>query len=274
MVIPILVMLALGLLLGMIIAVAVKIFRVETDPRIEAVAELLPGANCGGCGRAGCMDFAKAVVAGDLSPNACPVSSQEIRSSIARALGIELGAAEKLTAVILCGGDEKHVKSIPMYNGVNDCVSAAQIGGGPKSCQYGCLGFSSCARACPFGAIEMRNSLAIVNPERCVGCGVCVKTCPRKLIKLIPADASVHIYCNSPAKVPMRREACSISCISCRKCVKAAPEGSFVIDGLKISVNYNNQDAFPGTEVVSNSACPTGCLHSEAQHLELYRAKQ
>lgn len=263
----------IALLLGVIIGVVSKLFSVPSDPRLELVLGLLPGANCGGCGKAGCADFAKAVVAGECPPNKCPVSSSEQVSSIARALGIEAGSEFRQKAVVLCGGDVNQMKMLTLYNGVSDCVSASMIGGGPKSCAYGCLGMGSCARSCPFWAIEMINNLAVVHAELCVGCGACVKTCPRNLIKLVPADSEVHIYCSSPVKAPLKRQVCNVPCIGCRKCMKSGEEGQFEVDGFKIKVAYDHQP-LPGAEVVDAASCPTGCLLTEKQHLAIERAEK
>jgi len=260
-------MAAIGLLLGVIIGFFAKIFRIDVDNRVELVTELLPGANCGGCGKAGCADFAKAVVAGELSPDKCPVSSAEAVSSIARALGVETGDGFKQKAVVLCGGDKNQTVAFENYNGIADCVSASLVAGGPKGCSYGCLGLSSCARKCPFNAIEMINNLAIVHPELCVGCGACVAICPRKLIKLVPADAQVHVYCSSPAKAPVKKKYCNVPCIGCRKCAKAAPE-KFTVDGFKATVNYQAAPLADANDV-AQADCPTGCLLTESKHLEI-----
>ena len=257
----------IGLVLGAVIGIAAKLFKVEVDPRIGLVLELLPNANCGGCGKAGCADFARAVVNGELPPSKCPVSSQAVIATIAKALGIEVGSGTKMAAVVLCGGDKNQSKIHVLYNGVNDCASAALIAGGPKGCQYGCLGMGSCARSCPFGAIEMINNLAVLHDELCVGCGNCVKACPRGVIKLVPATARVHVYCNSPEKGITKKQVCSVGCIGCRKCVKAAEEGQFKIDGIKVSVNYE-AETLPGEDIVEKAGCPSKCLLTEKQHLE------
>jgi Na+-translocating ferredoxin:NAD+ oxidoreductase RNF subunit RnfB len=261
-------MAVIGIFLGCVIGVAAKLFKVEIDPRIELVTELLPGANCGGCGKAGCADFAKSVVSGENPPNKCPVASQGQVSAIAQALGISLGDAIKKVAVVLCGGDKNQEKVQVLYNGVSDCLSASLIAGGPKGCAYGCLGMASCARACPFGAIEIVNGLAVVHNHLCVGCGKCVDTCPRNLIKLVPIDAKVHVYCSSPEKGPAKKKVCNVPCIGCRKCVKAAEEGQFNIDGFKAEVNYE-AEVLPGADVVEKAACPTGCLLTAAEHLKI-----
>lgn len=264
----VLVLAVIGIFLGCVIGVAARLFKVQTDPRIDLVTELLPGANCGGCGRAGCADFARSVVAGESSPGQCPVCSQEAISAIARALGIEVGDTVKKVAVVLCGGDKNQEKVETLYNGVYDCVSAALIAGGPKSCAYGCLGMASCARACPFGAIEMLKGLAVVHYHLCVGCGKCVDVCPRRLIKLVPTEAKVHIYCSSPEKAPAKRKVCNVPCIGCRKCVKVAEEGQFEVNGFKVEVNYDSGN-FPTEELVAAAGCPTGCLLSTKTHYEI-----
>lgn len=261
-------MAVIGLILGGVIGIAAKLFKVEVDPRIELVTELLPGANCGGCGKAGCADFAKSVVTGENPPSKCPVASQEQVAAIAKALGIEVGDSVKKVAVVFCGGDHNQEKVQTLYNGVSDCVSASLIAGGPKGCAYGCLGMGSCARACPFNAIEMVNGLAVVHPELCVGCGACVDTCPRNLIKLVPQTAKVHIYCSSPEKGAAKMKVCSVPCIGCRKCVKGGEEGQFNVDGFKVSVNYE-AEKLVDSSIFETVKCPTGCLLTEAKHLKI-----
>ncbi len=257
-----------GLLLGVAIGVIYKLFEVPSDPKVDLVLELLPGANCGGCGKAGCADFARALVAGEVSPSQCPVSSQEVMTQLAQLLGMEVNCAVKQVAVILCGGDVSQTKILTRYNGVSDCISASMIAGGPKSCQYGCLGMASCARACPFNAIEIIKGLAVVHNELCVGCGKCVNTCPRKLIKLVPADAKVHVYCSSPEKGPAKMKVCNVPCIACRKCMKAGEEGQFVAKGFRVEVNYEN---YPQPEVIARAECPKNCLLTPERHLEIER---
>ncbi len=255
---------AVGLVLGLLIGIAAKIFKVESDPRIALVQELLPGANCGGCGKAGCADFAKAVVSGELPPGNCPVSSKETVNAIAQVLGIDSSASFRKCAVVLCGGDRNQTNNPSLYNGVSDCRSANMIAGGPKGCSYGCMGLGSCARTCPFGAIEIVNGLAIVHKELCVGCGKCAEVCPRKLIKLVNADAQVHVYCSNPEKAPVKRKFCKVPCLGCRKCEKALP-GKVVFDGFRAVIDYDN-DSFPSAEDIEKVGCPTQCFISSDMH--------
>ena len=252
-----------GLLLGGAIAFASKKFAVESDPRIENVQNALPGANCGGCGFAGCADFARALVSGSVSPDRCHSCTSEQLRTIAAILGQEACEAKRMTAVVRCGGSCSAALQRAAYNGILDCRSAAVVAeGGGKACLYGCIGYGSCARACPSGAIEIVNGLAVVHPEICTGCGKCVSVCPRHLILLTPADAPLHVFCMSADPPAARRKLCRSACISCRKCVRAAGEGMRV-EGNRISVNYDDP---PSADVLSAAACPTGALNTAAGH--------
>jgi len=253
----------LGIVLGLIIGIVAKVFAVEVDERIERVEELLPGANCGGCGYAGCADFAKGVVGGNATPDQCPVASPEDVTNIADYLGISAEEKEKMVALVRCSGDIKHTER-SLYNGVRDCRSAVLVAGGAKGCDYGCLGFGSCAEACPFGAIEMRDGLAIVHKELCVGCENCVAACPKDLIIMVPAAVETHVYCNSPEKGAAKRAVCKTACIGCRKCVKASgEEDHMLVEGFLIRTNYENP---PPPGLVEAAACPTTALRIDTHH--------
>lgn len=259
-VLSVILVICMGIVLGLTIGVAAKIFEVKHDPRIEQVEEALPGANCGGCGLAGCTDFAKAVVEGRVEADKCPVCSSEEAMNISKILGFEIDPNKvKDIAVVLCGGDNESATFKAGYNGINDCKSAMLVGSGVKGCAYGCLGLGTCARSCPFNAIEMTDKgLAVVHPELCVGCGKCVKECPRNLIKLVPETVKVHVFCNSPEKGPAKKKVCSVSCIGCRKCVKNADENQINMKGFLAQINY---DSPPPPEIVDAAGCPTGCLN-------------
>jgi len=257
-------MLLLGLALGFVIGVAVKVLAVPQDPRVEQAEALLPGANCGACGFAGCADFARALAAGDAKPEQCPSSSDETIEQLAALLGLEVGERVQKVAVVRCGGDDTKATFAAAYNGVNDCRSAALAAGGAKGCLYGCLGLGTCARACPFGAIEItEHRLAVVHPDICTGCGKCVEACPRDLIALVPKSAPLHVLCNSPEKGAAKTKVCKAACIGCRKCVKNSEEGQMLIDGFLARVNYENP---PGAELAE--VCPTKCLRPATRPAE------
>ena len=231
----------LALLASFGLAIAARIFAVETDPRIELVEEALPGANCGGCGYPGCAGLAKAIVEGRANVDDCPVGSEETRKAISEIMGISFeGGQVRMVALVMCKGDDQVAGKRFFYNGIYDCASAALIFGGDKTCSYGCLGQGTCAEACPFGAIEMLDSgLAQVESDKCTGCGQCVDACPKGIIKMVPAEREVHILCSSHDKGAVARKACKTACIACQKCVKAAPEGSIVMEDFLAVVNYD-----------------------------------
>jgi len=246
---------AIGLLMGLIIGIVSKFFAVAHDPRLEELAELLPGSNCGACGFAGCADFARALNEGRANPGQCPSSSPEQVNRIAALLGVEVESSARMVAVVRCGGDQANAKATD-YNGVLNCRSAALVTGGPKHCDYGCLGMASCARACPFGAIEMTpGGLAVVHPQICTGCQKCVAVCPRQLIAMAPKSAELHNFCNSPEKGSYTSKVCKVSCIGCQKCVKAAEPGQITMHGFLARVNYDN----PPVAAIA-AVCPTKCL--------------
>ena len=255
---------ALGLVAAALLAVASKVFAVPEDPRVEKICETLPGANCGGCGKAGCADFARSVVSGENPPSRCPVSSVEQVNAIAMALGISAGTQGRKRAVVRCGGDTLQIAKTVNYNGVADCVTASLVTGGPKECRYGCLGLGSCVNVCPFGAIEIVNNLALVHRELCVGCGKCVDVCPRGVISLVNAESEVHVYCNSPEKAPEKRKVCKVGCIGCRKCARYAPD-KFTVEGFLASVNYE-AEVLPCQKDLDDIKCPTGALLSAEEH--------
>lgn len=260
----------LGLLLGFLIGFAAKKFAVQTDPRIEEIAALLPGANCGGCGYAGCADYARAIVENGVSPANCSVVSEENFAKINQAAGLESGKRERKVAVVYCSGDNAHAVHVALYNGLNDCRAAAALSGAGKGCRFGCIGLGSCARSCAFGAIEIRNGLAVVHPELCKGCGKCAEVCPRKLIRLVSATSKAHVYCNSLDKGPAKRKFCSAGCLACRKCVKAAPD-SFNAQGFLVRAH---EGADITEEMIESIKCPTGALQSVETHLTGSRRKE
>ena len=161
-----------GVLMALAIGLVAKFFGAKTDPLAEKLGELMPGANCGGCGFAGCADYANAMATGKAKPGSCPSMSAETFKQVCDLLGVQAEMSDPKVAVVCCSGDDHHATRVALYNGVNDCLNAMMVAGGAKGCTYGCLGLGSCARACPFGAIEiLPTHVAKIHPNLCKGCG-------------------------------------------------------------------------------------------------------
>lgn len=226
----------IGLLASLGLGLASKKFAVQQNPLIERVEQALPGINCGVCGMAGCSTYARAVVEEGAPMNACVPGGQETARLIAEIMGVEAAEAESYVAVLLCKGGRQEAKSRFEYYGVYDCKAAVIIAGGDKGCNYGCLGFSTCERVCPFDAIHIdKDDLPMVDEEKCTGCGICVKNCPKNILMLTPRGISVHVRCHSHDKAEQVKKVCTVGCIGCGACVRICPyEALSLDDGLAV----------------------------------------
>ena len=225
----------LGLLFGVLLAVANRFFSVQADPKQLKIRENLPGANCGGCGFPGCDAFAKAVAEGKAPPNGCPVSNAEQKAAVASIMGVEQDDVEPLTTFVRCQGslDHTHVKYV--YEGITDCAAAAALADGYKACRFACLGLGNCTRVCPTGAIQVVDGLARIDRELCISCGKCVSACPRKIIAMVPASSRARVQCRATAKGKEVREACQVGCIGCGICQKTCAFGAItLVDDLPV----------------------------------------
>lgn len=222
-----------GLVFGVLLALAARAFAVTTDPRVDAVREELPGANCGACGYAGCTNFAEAVVEGKAKAAECIPGGGETVKVISALLGQEATVTVPQAAVVFCIGDKQAAKELFIYDGIQDCAVAMKYADGFKACSYGCLGLGSCVRACPFEAIEMSSSgLPVVLRDKCVGCGLCAKACPRRIIHILPkGNTGRLIYCSSQERGKGVTLACAVGCMACRACLKACPQEAISMQG-------------------------------------------
>lgn len=209
-----------GLIIGILLGLAGKAFEVKVDEKEVKVRELLPGSNCGGCGYAGCDALAEAIAKGIAPVNGCPVGGPAVAEKVGKVMGTEVSAI-KMVAYVKCKGDCDAAPVKYEYHGNTSCKEAVYVtGSGPKKCSYGCMGFGSCVNVCDFDAISIVNGIAVIDREKCVSCGKCVKECPKHLIELVPYESRVHVECSSRDKGPKVKAACTNGCIGCKLCEK------------------------------------------------------
>ena len=230
--------LVLGFGFGLILAYAGKIFAVKIDERIEAIVEILPAANCGGCGYTGCESFAEAVVNGKAKNGDCPVGDEDTVMKIAEIMGEDAHKLIRYRAQVMCSGTNEYAHQKYEYIGIPDCISASRLAGGSKACPNGCLGLGTCIKKCKFDAIKIINGIAAVDYNKCKACGVCAASCPKKIIKLIPFDSAHWVGCVSNDKGAVTRKNCKVGCIACRLCEKNCAPGAIKINDFVASLDY------------------------------------
>jgi Na+-translocating ferredoxin:NAD+ oxidoreductase RNF subunit RnfB len=228
-----------------ILYLASKKFAVYEDPRIALVAEVLPQANCGGCGYPGCAGFADACVkATSLDGKLCPVGGQLVMNQVAGILGMDVGAADPNVAVVRCNGTCEKRPRVNRYDGARSCAIQASLYGGETGCSYGCLGCGDCVTACTFDAIRMNPQTALpeVDEARCTACGACVKACPKNLIELRPQGKKsrrIYVQCMNKDKGGIARKSCEVACIGCNKCLKVCAFDAITIENNLAYINPN-----------------------------------
>ncbi len=251
-------MTVLGLLLAGMLALANARLFVFEDPRIDQVEEMLPSANCGSCGSAGCRAFAERLVKGEAQPGLCTVNSKDANQLIADLLGVELGGQEKRVARLACAGGSNVAVRRAGYQGLESCRAAATVSGGGKGCAWGCLGYGDCAEVCDFDAIVMDAfALPRVDAEKCTACGDCVEICPRDLFSLHPVSHRLWVACKNLEKDEQAEADCAVLCTACGRCAADAPEGLIEIRDNLAVIDYA-KNALASRLAVER--CPTGAI--------------
>lgn len=255
----------LGGLLAVILYFVAKKFKVEENPLIDEVEAVLAGANCGGCGYAGCRNFAEACVKSVADKNSlaglnCPSSDMQ---KVAEVLNITVDASMPMIAVVRCNGTCENSPAKVHYEGASICSFANTLYAGEGGCSKGCLGLGDCTRRCSFDAlhIDEKTGLPVVDPDKCVGCGVCAKTCPRGIIEIRPRgknDRRVYVACSNTDKGALVIKNCSVGCIGCQKCFKTCPFEAIEMRGNLAYINPEKCKSCRKCEEV----CPRGSIHA------------
>lgn len=252
----------LGLILALLLFVLARKFKVEEDPRIDEVEKVMPGANCGGCGFAGCRAFAdSAVKAPNLDNHYCPVGGNDVMKQVAAILGYEVKEKAPEVAVVRCNGTCANRPRTNTYDGVQSCKVKAALYAGDTACGFGCLGCGDCAAACQFGALSMdpETGLPVVDEQKCTACGACVKACPKSIIELRPKGPrgmKVFVSCVNKDKGPVAKKACAAACIGCGICAKTCTHDAIVVEGNVAYIDSSKCKLCRECEAM----CPTGSI--------------
>lgn len=257
----IVVMGAVGIVFGFILAIANKKFSMEVNPLIHEVEEVLPKGQCGACGFAGCANYAEAVVLNpEVAPNLCVPGKEAIAKLVAELTGKAAEKVEPRIAHVRCRGTGDKAVLSYNYKGVKDCNAASMVQGGPKGCKNGCVGFGNCVNVCHFGAMTMgENGLPVVDKKKCTGCGACETACPKKVIQMISTNAKIKVDCNSKDKGAIARKLCTAACIGCGICAKNCSYGAIEVKNNLAVVDSKICIEKCG-EVTCVAKCPTGAI--------------
>lgn len=248
----------IGVLAALILAVASKIMAVEVDEKAEEIAAILPGANCGACGYAGCAGYADALSKGTTTDTAlCAPGGNNVSAAIADLLGLSAGSILPTAAVVLCQGIKENTGEKMEYLGVKSCKMAVQLFGGPKDCIYGCVGFGDCIEACPYNAIHICDGVARINPMVCRACKKCVAACPKHIIDMVPLHIPrAAVLCKNKDKGAITRKECKAGCIGCMRCEKVCK-----FDAVKVVNNVAHVDYEKCTGCGEcKDVCPVHCI--------------
>ena len=230
---------SIGLVVGVVLAVASIIMAVPKDEKAEAILEVLPGANCGACGYSGCAGYAKALAENTAENGLCSPGGQDTIQAVATLLGQSAVQSVRTTAIVNCMGSIDNTEKSMIYQGINTCKAGVQLYGGIKDCSYGCLGFGDCINACEYNAIKIVNGIAVVNERLCASCKKCVAVCPKNLISIVEVKPQAVVLCSNCDKAINVKKDCKVGCIGCMKCKKVCPENAITIKNFNATIDPN-----------------------------------
>lgn len=237
-ILPVVVFGIIGGLAGALLTVVSKVFAVKADERLEKLQESLPQINCGACGFSGCNDYAEGVLNGEPC-NLCKAGGKETAEKLAEIMGVSAGDVVEMTAFVKCGGDCNKAESKYNFDGTSSCKASNRFYNGSKACTKGCLGYGDCVSVCEKGAICIVDGVAVVNSEKCVGCGLCAKACPNSLIVLRPKNQKIDVKCSSTDTGKVTRTVCKAGCIGCKMCEKKCPFGAITVENNLAKIDYS-----------------------------------
>lgn len=247
---------SIGLISGLVLAIASIVMAVKENETVTALREQLPGVNCGACGYSGCDGYAEALANGETKPGLCTPGGIEVNNRLGEILGVSVEMEKPKAAQVMCNGTCDNVENKMLYVGVQTCEAANTLYSGAKACSFACLGLGDCVKVCQYGAIKIQNGRAVIDKSKCTACGMCVKACPKGVIGLLPADVTEVVVCSNRDKGAVARKVCTVACIGCGKCIKVCPSGAVEVKDFLSRIDPEKcVDCGACVE-----ACPTKCI--------------
>ncbi|MEG0571422.1 MAG: RnfABCDGE type electron transport complex subunit B [Oscillospiraceae bacterium] len=238
--IPTIIFIILGLVAGLLLSVFSKVFAVKTNEKEQDIIAALPGLNCGVCGFSGCENYAHNLIETDVKTNRCVPGGDAVSKKISEILGTDFCDVEENVAVIKCGGDKPNTTNDSfVYQGEKTCIACNMYYNGKGKCDYGCIGYGDCINECKYGAISIVDSVAVIDPNLCVGCTLCVAACPKMIIEMKPLKSKVFVKCSSCDSAKVTFAVCKNGCIACKKCEKVCPTNAITVSDNHAHIDYD-----------------------------------